>query len=128
MLPFRVSLAQTDLENVLKQYDEATVSGYTQPLADLVGANMNAGLLSHRYIPPTGLRLALKFVGMGAVVGDDQKSFTLTLPSSFSQRTMEAPRSSAERVPSCAIRRSASNTGPRMASSMRACFPLSFRS
>jgi len=91
VLPFRVLLAQTDLENVLKQYDAATVSGYTQPLADLVGANMNAGFYHTAAIPLAGLRLNLKLVGMGSVVGDDQKSFTLALPASFSQRSMEAP-------------------------------------
>jgi hypothetical protein len=91
LLPFRLSLAQTDLENVLKQYDEPTVSGYTQPLADLVGANMNAGFYHSAKISPMGLTVTLRLVGMGAVVGDDQKSFTMTLPSSFSQRTMEAP-------------------------------------
>lgn len=83
--------AQTDLENVIRQYDRQTIEGYMQPLADVLGANMNGGFYHTAAIPAAGLSISLKFVGTGALVGDDMKSYTLALPAGFSQRTMEAP-------------------------------------
>jgi|WetSurMetagenome_2_1015567.scaffolds.fasta_scaffold35996_3 hypothetical protein len=83
--------AQSDLENVLKQYTETTVKGYIQPMADLFGANMHSGLYPSASVPQTGLSIRLTIVGMGAMVGDDQKNYSLALPPSFAQRTMQAP-------------------------------------
>lgn len=83
--------AQNDLENVIRQYDRQTIAGYIQPLADLLGANMNGGFYHTAAIPTAGLNVSFKIVGTGGLVGDDMKSYTLTLPASFTQRTMEAP-------------------------------------
>lgn len=87
----RQSRAQTDLENALRQYTETTVKGYIQPMADLFGANMHSGLYASAAVPQTGLTLRLTIVGMGALVGEDQETYTLPLPPSFAQRTMKAP-------------------------------------
>lgn len=87
----QVSPAQSDMENVLKQYTATTVKGYIQPMADLFGANMHSGLYQSASIPQTGLSIRLTIVGMGAVVGDDQKNYTLALPPSFARRTIQAP-------------------------------------
>jgi len=87
----QISPAQSDLENVLKQYDAATIEGYIQPMADLFGANINSSVFPSAAIPTTGLSIRFAIVAMGAVVGDDQKNYTLALPPSFAQRTMRAP-------------------------------------
>jgi hypothetical protein len=91
VLPVQRATAQSDLETALRQYTETTVKGYIQPMADLFGANMNSGLYPTAYIPRTGFSLRFTIVGMGALVSDDQKTYTLDLPTSFAQRTMEAP-------------------------------------
>jgi hypothetical protein len=91
LLCVQVSTAQSDLENVLRQYTQTTVSGYIQPMADLFGANMNSGLYPSASVPQTGLSVRFTIVGMGAMVGDNQKTYALALPPSFAQRTMDAP-------------------------------------
>ncbi len=85
------SWSQSDLENILKQYESESAKGYIQPMADLFGANMNAGLYHSAAIPQTGFSLQIDLIGMGSSVGDDQKTYTLDLPASFTQRTMKAP-------------------------------------
>lgn len=91
LLVVQVSPAQSDLENVLKQYTSQTVKGYIQPMADLFGANLNAGLYHSAAIPENGLKFEIDLVGMGSTVGDDQKTYTLQLPASFAQGSMKAP-------------------------------------
>lgn len=83
--------AQSDLENILKQYDSQQVKGYIQPLADLFGANMNAGLYHSAAIPNAGFHLELSLIGMGSSVGDDQKTYTINLPAGYPSATMKAP-------------------------------------
>ncbi|HEX7574308.1 MAG TPA: DUF6588 family protein, partial [Bacteroidota bacterium] len=70
--------AQSDLEKTLQQFNSTQVTGYIQPLADLFGANMNAGMFHSAEIPRTGFHLSLEIVGMGSMVGDNQKKYTLT--------------------------------------------------
>ncbi len=87
----REAAAQSDLEIALKQYTQTTVKGYIQPMADLFGANMHSGLYASAAVPTTGLSVRFTLVGMGSLVGDKQKTYTLPLPPSFAQGTMEAP-------------------------------------
>jgi hypothetical protein len=89
LLSSSMARSQSDLENVLKQYDSQMVKGYIQPLADLFGANMNAGLFHSAAIPTRGLHIELDIIGMGSIVTDDQKKYQVTLPPSFSIRTLE---------------------------------------
>lgn len=77
------SWSQSDLENILKQYESESAKGYIQPMADLFGANMNAGLYHSAAIPQTGFSLEIAVIGMGSSVGDDQKTYTLDLPPKF---------------------------------------------
>lgn len=80
-----VGRSQTDLEKALKQFDANGVKGYIQPFADLFGANMNAGFYHSAAIPTSGFHIALDFIGMGAQVGDDQKTYIATTPATFPQ-------------------------------------------
>ena len=70
--------AQSDLEKTLQQFNSTQVTGYIQPLADLFGANMNAGMFHDAEIPRGGFHFSFELVGMGAMVGDNQKKYTLT--------------------------------------------------
>lgn len=79
--------AQSDLEKTLQQFGSTEVKGYIQPLADLFGANMNAGMFHSAEIPTTGFHLSFDLVGMGSMVGDNQKKYTLNSPAGFDPAT-----------------------------------------
>lgn len=79
--------AQSDLEKTLQQFNATDVKGYIQPLADLFGANMNAGMFNSAEIAKNGFHLSLEIVGMGSVVGDNQKNYTLNAPAGFNPAT-----------------------------------------
>ncbi len=72
--------SESSLEKTLKLYSKEDVKGYIQPIADLFGANMQAGWFHSAAIPTTGLNFTVAIVGMGAVVGDDQKSYSANSP------------------------------------------------
>ena len=48
--------SESSLEKTLKLYGEKEVEGYIQPIADLFGANMQAGWFHSAAIPTTGDR------------------------------------------------------------------------
>ena len=53
-------------------------SGYLQPLADAVGANLNSGLYHSAKIKKRGLHIYFGIDGVGAIISDDQRVFTAT--------------------------------------------------
>ena len=59
------------------------MQGYVQPIADLFGANMNAGFYHTAAIARTGLTIRLDIVAMGALVKDEQKVYTANAPTGF---------------------------------------------
>ncbi|MEK9138977.1 MAG: DUF6588 family protein, partial [Bacteroidota bacterium] len=77
------SYSQSKLEDILRQQSMTNVQGYIQPMADLFGANMNAGLYNSADVPETGFHFALDIVGMASMVSDDQKSYQATSPPNF---------------------------------------------
>ena len=79
--------SESSLEKTLKLYSKDEVKGYIQPIADLFGANMQAGWFHSAAIPTTGLNFTVSIVGMGAVVSDDQKSYSATSPFGGSYKT-----------------------------------------
>ena len=81
MLPMSAS-SQSELEKALQQYNATTVQGYIQPVADLFGANMQAGFY-HSAAIPRGVHFGLDLVAMGSLVSDGQKSYDVTLPPGF---------------------------------------------
>lgn len=82
--------SQSVLENVLKQYDAATVEGYIKPLADVFGANMNGGLYNSASISE-GFSFSLELIGMASAVSDDQKTYTVNLPAGYPTPTAKMP-------------------------------------
>jgi hypothetical protein len=72
--------AQTDLETALKQYNSQTVKGYIQPLADMFGANMQAGFYHSAAIPSSGFHFSFQIIGMGSLLDDSQKEYVAPTP------------------------------------------------
>lgn len=85
----RTGVAQTDLENALSQLTSENGKGYLQPAADLFGANMHSGYFHSAAIPRMGFTIEFAIIGMGAPVGDDQKSFTMKAPTGFNPATFK---------------------------------------
>jgi len=83
------TLSQSELENTLVLYNAETVQGYIQPIADLYSANINAGFYHTAAIPTAGLHIELSFVGMGSLVGDEQKTYMANAPAGFDPQTFE---------------------------------------
>jgi hypothetical protein len=83
--------AQSDLEKTLQQFNATDVKGYIQPLADVFGANMNAGMFHSAEIAKNGFHLSLEIVGMGSMVGDNQKNYTLNSPTGFNPSSFSTP-------------------------------------
>lgn len=81
--------SQSDLEETLMQFSAEDVQGYMKPVADLFGANMNSGFFHSAAIPTTGFSFSIDIVGMGAVVGDDQKSYDAKTPPGFTPGTFK---------------------------------------
>lgn len=79
--------SQSDLEKALLQFSKEQVSGYVQPLSDLFGANVNSGFFHSASIPTVGLTLKIELVAMGAMVGDNQKSYVAKAPPGFNPPT-----------------------------------------
>ncbi|MGB2958706.1 MAG: DUF6588 family protein [Bacteroidota bacterium] len=80
---------QTPVEDAIKQLSGPNAKGYLQPLADLFGANMNAGAFHSAKIPTVGFNIKLDLIVMGAPIGDDQKRYTAQAPTGFSPGTFE---------------------------------------
>jgi hypothetical protein len=91
LLPFSTTLAdESKLEQALKAFNQTEVKGYIQPMADFFGANMSAGWYHSAAIPQTGFNLSVNIVAMGSVVGDDQKSYTVSAPAGYNPATFQS--------------------------------------
>lgn len=77
------ALAQSQLELTIQQFRSSEVGGYVQPLGDLFGANMNAGLFHSAAVPQKGFHIRIDVIGMVAPVGEQYKVYDATLPSGF---------------------------------------------
>lgn len=67
--------AESDLEKIIRQQNAENVKGYVQPIADLFGANMNAGFIRNARIPEMGFNLRLDIIGMAALVSSEQETY-----------------------------------------------------
>jgi hypothetical protein len=65
-----------DLEESLSLYLSTNGSLYMQPLADAFGANLNSGFFHTARIKKMGFHLHVGFKAVGALISDDQKTFT----------------------------------------------------
>lgn len=91
LVPCGRVFAQSDIENAISFYGEENIDGYIQPLADLWGADINAGFFHSAAVPAEGFHISLDIIGAGAIVGDDDKMYTAQLPLGFEEETAEMP-------------------------------------
>lgn len=81
-----------ELEDNLSVYSEENAAGYIQPLADLLGANLNSGLFRSARIPESGFRLSFEIPAMITRVSDDDRTFSATTEEGFfPEQTVDAP-------------------------------------
>ena len=83
------TIAQTELEKAVSQYNAQTVTGYIQPIADLFGADMHAGYYHNAAIPESGFGLGFDIVVMGSIVQDAQKFYNAQAPAGFDPSTFK---------------------------------------
>lgn len=93
MLMISIPVMAGDIDENVKYYNSANGSLYLQPLADGFGAALNSGLYHDAKIEKFGLHFYLNVQFMGALITDDQKTFTsvaeedmtagITLPTVF---------------------------------------------
>jgi len=81
-----------ELEDNLSVYSEKNATGYMQPLADLIGVDLNSGIFRSARIPVSGFRLSLEVPVMMTKVGDDDRTFrAATEEGFFPEQTADAP-------------------------------------
>src|SRR5437870_7194474 len=74
---------QNLFDDAVKQLTTDNVRGYLQPFVNGFGANVNSGLYHSAAIGAAGLSMRLEIVGMGTLIGDAEKSYTVTPPQPF---------------------------------------------
>ncbi len=82
-LCFSAAQAQTEFEITVRQFNGESVRGYVQPIGDMFGANMNAGLYHSAQIPVGGFHVRIDLVGAATLISDEQKSYDAKLPTGF---------------------------------------------
>ncbi|MBN1552905.1 hypothetical protein JW979_15635 [bacterium] len=71
-----IPLTASDIEDNVKYYNSDNGSLYLQPLADAFGAALNSGLYHDGKVEKFGLHLTFEVRVMGAIISDDQTTFT----------------------------------------------------
>lgn len=72
--------AESKFDKIIRQQNADNVKGYVQPVADLFGANMNAGFSHNAKIPISGFGFRLDIIGMAALVGSEQETYSANDP------------------------------------------------
>ncbi len=78
-----VSRAQNPIEDAVKQLTSDNAKGYLQPMVTSFGANLNSGMFHSADIGDMGFTLKLDFIGMGTLIGNDEKEYLATPPFPF---------------------------------------------
>jgi hypothetical protein len=87
LVPTQAALSQTSIEDAIRQFGGDNITGYVQPIVDFFGANMNSGYYHSAAIPKSGFGFSFELVAMGALVKDEQKTFTANTPAGFTPGT-----------------------------------------
>jgi hypothetical protein len=83
--------AQSAFEDVVRQYSATSITGYVQPLADVLVANLSSGYFFNAGIPKSKLGFGLEFIGIGTLVSDEMKTYVAKTPSGFNPTTFTTP-------------------------------------
>ncbi len=84
-----LSFSQNPFEDAIKQISSDNVKGYLQPIVNGLGANLNSGIYHQAPISKLGFHLRLKFVGMGTLIGDGEKTYSALPPQPFNQERVK---------------------------------------
>jgi len=76
MAIFSLPLFASEVEEAVSVYKSTNGSLYLQPLADSFGASLNSGFSYSADIPKWGFHVRFGLKAFGAIITDDQKSFT----------------------------------------------------
>ena len=77
------ALSQSQFEVTIQQFNADEVRGYVQPLGDMFGANMNAGMSHSAVIPRSGFHFRFDVIGMASLVRDEHRNYDAVLPTGF---------------------------------------------
>ena len=69
------STAAAQIEDQVNEYAQANGAGYLQPLADAIGADLNASIWRSAYVPSGGFYIALELQMMATFFSDEQRTF-----------------------------------------------------
>jgi len=83
------SRAQDPFQDAIKQLSSDKVTGYLQPFVNGMGANLNSGFFNTARIEETGLHMQLRFVAMGTLLGDAEKTYGALPPQPFPQANVQ---------------------------------------
>lgn len=81
------ALSQSQFEITIQQFNADEVRGYVQPLGDMFGANMNAGMSHSAAIPRRGFHFRFDVIGMASLVRDEHRIYDAVLPTGFVPQT-----------------------------------------
>lgn len=81
---------QTSLESVIQQYSGDAITGYIQPLADVLVANLSLGYVNSA-TTPRKFSLSLEAVAMTAALDEKLRLYTASAPSGFQPSTFQTP-------------------------------------
>jgi len=81
--------AQNPFEDAIKQLNSDNVRGYLQPFVNSFGANLNSGFYHTAKIDEMGISIKIDFVGMAALIGDAEKTYSAVAPFPFDQTPVE---------------------------------------
>ena len=83
-------LAQNSFEEAIKQLNSEEVRGYTQPLADVLVANLSSAFFASSS-PRSSFGLSIELAAMGTQINDKLRTFTANTPPGFQPATVQAP-------------------------------------
>lgn len=83
--------SDNELEATLGEVGEAYARAYTQPLADVLGADFNAGLFHTARVERLGLNLYVGISGAAVSIPSSSRSFTLTYSGRVNVEVDEGP-------------------------------------
>lgn len=78
-------VAQTSLEDAIRQFDSDNTKGYLQPFIDSFGNNLNSGIYRGTKIQTFGLNIQIGLVGMITQIPDEDRTFLGTPPAPYPQ-------------------------------------------
>ncbi|HSA55581.1 MAG TPA: DUF6588 family protein [Gemmatimonadaceae bacterium] len=86
----RAQNGSTSFESTIRQFSATSIEGYLQPMADVLVANLGLGYFSASPVPGR-FSVAFEALVMSALIDDELKRYTATLPAGFSPAEAQMP-------------------------------------